>query len=95
LAFTREVETAIYDTLPHALMSRVRRQAPSFPVAFVAGTQSHELRQVGMGATKRLAGQRISWITGTHLFPFEQPAQTVQEVLRWLGAFESESPRAA
>lgn len=87
LAFKREVETAIYSTLPHGLMARVRRNPPRFPVAFIAGTKSHELRQVGLSATRQLAGERISWIKGSHLFPFEQPAQTVQEVLKWLGAF--------
>lgn len=94
LAFTREVETMIYNTLPHAIMARVRRAPPSFPVAFVAGQQSHELRQVGMAATRRLAGQRISWVSGSHLFPFEQPEQTVAEVLRWLDAFAAHNAAA-
>ena len=65
-----------------------RRQPPSFPVAFIAGTRSKELRQVGLAGTRQLAGDRISWVQGSHLFPFERPAQTVAEVLKWLRSFE-------
>ena len=66
LTFRRDIETAIYNTLP--------------PV-----------RQVGMRATQRLTHGQVSWIDGSHLFPFEKPAETAAEVLRWLALFSAPS----
>jgi hypothetical protein len=45
-----------------------------------------------MAITERVAQGRISWIDGTHLYPFEQPHQTAAEVLRWLSVFRGEPP---
>jgi carboxypeptidase C (cathepsin A) len=53
-------------------------------VAFVAGTRSHEVRQVGLAASQRVTQGRISWMEGSHLFPFERPEETVREVLDWM-----------
>lgn len=86
LAFRREVETAIYDNLPHHIERLLRRQPLRCPLAFIGGTESTEVKQVGLRVTKRLTAGRISWIRGSHLFPFEQPAATAAEVLRWLDA---------
>jgi hypothetical protein len=69
LAFRREVETRFYNTLPHHL-GPAAPHPPRCPVAFVGGTQSTEVRQVGMAATR--AGHPracIEWIAGTHLVP--------------------------
>lgn len=95
LAFKREVETSIYSTLPEALMRRIREVRPAFPIAFVGGRRSKELRLVGLQATRRVTRGRMSWLEGTHLFPFELPAQTVEEVLGWLARFETEARRTA
>lgn len=84
LSFRREVEARIYDTLPHHMPQLMRRHPLKAPAAFVAGTHSVELRQVGLAATKRLTHGRISWIEGSHLFPFEHPVETAREVLRWV-----------
>ncbi|MCR5882819.1 alpha/beta hydrolase [Rhizobacter sp. J219] len=84
LAFRREVETDIYNTLAHDIPGFLRRHPLRHPLAFVGGTQSTEVRQVGMHATERLAHGRVSWIEGSHLFPFERPEDTSAEVLRWL-----------
>jgi surfactin synthase thioesterase subunit len=67
----------------------MRLHPPGAPVAVVAGTQSREVRQAGLGATRRITRGRISWIEGTHLFPFERPQETVQEVLRWMQHLEA------
>jgi hypothetical protein len=40
LAFRREVETRIYNTLPHHLGALLHRHPPRCPVAFIGGTQS-------------------------------------------------------
>ena len=84
LAFRREVEARIYETLPHHMPQLMQRHPLRAPAAFVAGTHSRELRQVGLAATRRLTHARISWIEGSHLFPFERPVETAREVLRWV-----------
>lgn len=81
LAFRREVETRLYDTLPHHLGPLLHRHPPQCPVAFVGGTRSNEVRQVGLAATRAVTRGRIEWIEGTHLYPMEQPAATAQKVL--------------
>jgi len=85
LAFQREIETRIYDTLPTRLGVLLRRHPLQAPVHFIAGTQSAELRQAGMAATRALVRERLSWIEGSHLFPMEKPDETAAEVLRCLG----------
>ena len=87
LAFRRDVESAIYDTLPHHLARELRQRPPRCPVAFVGGRQSDEVRRVGLAATARLTHRRISWIDGTHLFPFEHPGATAARTLDWLRTF--------
>ncbi len=92
LAFLRDVETSIYNTLPHDIPQFLRKHPLQCPLAFVGGTRSTEVRRVGMAITERVAQGRISWIDGTHLYPFEQPHQTAAEVLRWLSVFRGEPP---
>lgn len=86
LSFERDVETAIYNTLPHHLTRMLRAHPLQCGVAFVRGSDSTEMRQVGLRATQRLAPGRFSTIHGTHLFPFEHPLETATEVLRWIAA---------
>jgi len=88
LAFRREVETAIYNTVPHHMSALLRRHPLQCPVAFVGGTHSVENRRVGLRPTERLTHGRMSWIEGSHLFPFEQPAIAAAQVLHWLKLFE-------
>jgi pimeloyl-ACP methyl ester carboxylesterase len=86
LAFRREIETRFYNTLPHHFGTLMRRHPPRCPVHFIGGTQSAEMRQAGMEATRRVVKNRITMIEGTHLFPMERPDQTAAEVLRAIGA---------
>lgn len=86
LAFAREVETAIYNTLPHHLEPLLDRQPLRCPVAYVAGRGSRESRQLGLGLVRRLAGPRWRWIEGSHLFPMEHPGATAAAVLELLQA---------
>lgn len=86
LSFHREVETAIYNTLPHHLARVLRAQPLRCPIGFVRGSRSAEVRLVGMAATERLVGTRIEVVDGTHLFPMEHPAETADAVLRLIGS---------
>lgn len=88
LRFDRRIETRIYDTLPHQFAALLRRHPVRCPAAFIAGTQSVEVRQVGLSATRALVHERLRWIEGSHLYPMERPletAQTVLELLREMG----------
>jgi len=91
LAFRREVETAIYNTLPHHIGALLRRQPLRCPVAFIGGSESAEVRMVGLKATQRLTQGRMSTVPGSHLYPFERPAETAAEVLGWLGKLKAAS----
>jgi len=82
LAFHRDVETAIYNTLPHHLARLLRAHSLQCEMAFVRGTDSVEIRQVGLRATERLAKGNITAIEGSHLFPLERPAATAATVLK-------------
>jgi len=88
LKFRPEIEAEIYSTVPHRLVPYLRLHPPGGPVAFVAGTRSREVRQAGLAATQRITQGRISWIEGTHLFPFEQPAKTAEAVLDWMARLD-------
>ncbi len=81
LAFDRGVETRIYNGLPHHLGTVMRRHPLRCPVGFIAGTRSVEVRQGGLETARRLAGERLLWIEGSHLYPMEQPQATAEAVL--------------
>jgi pimeloyl-ACP methyl ester carboxylesterase len=86
LAFRREIETRIYETLPHKLMAVLRRHPLQAPVAFVGGRQSEELRRAGLEGTRRITRGQIQWIEGSHLFPMERPGETAAAVLQVLAS---------
>ena len=92
LSFKRDIETRIYNTLPHHIGSLLRRQPLRCDMAFIGGTESVEVRQLGMRQTERLTHGRVSWIAGSHLFPFERPIEAAAEVLRWLAQFSAAKP---
>ncbi|MEY8877091.1 MAG: alpha/beta hydrolase [Leptothrix sp. (in: b-proteobacteria)] len=89
LCFRREVETRIYNTLPHHLPALLRRQPPRCPVHFIGGTQSVEVRQVGLGLTRQVTHGVIDWIDGSHLYPMERPAEAAAAVLAHLNPASS------
>lgn len=86
LRFDREVETAVYRTLPHDLARTIRRPFP-VPVGFVGGIDSVECRMAGLDATRSLVGPHFRQIHGGHLLPMEAPQATaaaVHEMIRTL-----------
>ncbi len=80
LGFEREIETAIYNTLPDNLDRLIHRHPLKCPVAFIGGRHSAEMKQVGMAMTEKLAKGRISMLEGSHLFPMEKPIATAAAI---------------
>jgi len=84
LSFDRDVETAIYNTLPHNLDRMLVRHPLRCPVGFIGGTASREMQQVSMAMTRRVVGrehpERIAMVEGTHLFPMERPHDTAAAI---------------
>jgi pimeloyl-ACP methyl ester carboxylesterase len=96
LSFDRDVETAIYNTLPHNLDRILRRHPLRCPVGFIGGTHSLEMRQVGMTMTRKLVGahpQRMVMVEGSHLFPMEKPQETAAAIDQVLLALQSRDDR--
>ncbi len=73
LSFDRDVETAIYETLPHNLSALLRRNPLQCPAAFIGGRQSREMKQAGLAMTAKVTKGRLMMLDGTHLFPMEKP----------------------
>ncbi|MEO8020748.1 alpha/beta hydrolase [Polaromonas sp.] len=80
LSFDRDVETAIYNTLPHNLEGLLKRHPLKCPVAFIGGRQSAEMKQVGMAMTEQVTKGRIMMLDGSHLFPMEKPVATAAAI---------------
>ena len=80
LSFEREVETAIYNTLPDNLETLLKRHPLKCPVSFIGGNQSQEIRQVGMDLTEKVTKGRIMMLDGTHLFPMKNPLASAAAV---------------
>lgn len=51
------------------------------PVGFLMGTKSLAIRRCGVAASRRLAGDHLREIDGSHLFPLERPLVTAKEVV--------------
>lgn len=80
LSFDRDVETAIYNTLPHNLESLLKQRPVKCPVSFIGGLRSAEMKQVGMSLTQRVTKGRIMLLDGSHLFPMERPHVTAAAI---------------
>jgi len=80
LSFDRDIETAIYNTLPHNLDRLLRRDPLKCPAAFIGGLASEELRQVGMAMTRQATQGRLMMLDGSHLFPMEKPLATAAAI---------------
>ena len=80
LSFDRDVETAIYNTLPDNLESLLRTHPLTCPSAFIGGRQSVEMKQVGMAMTEKITQGRVMMLDGSHLFPMEKPLATAAAI---------------
>ena len=79
LRFSRDVETAIYRTLPHTMGHALDGKYP-VPIGFIGGRASEELRRAGVDATRRLVGENLVMVDGGHLFPLEAPQDTARYI---------------
>ena len=71
LSFSREIETLIYNTVPHHLESLIKRHPLKCPISLVAARHSREMKLAGIEFTKRISKGRITIIDGTHLCPWK------------------------
>lgn len=78
LRFSRDVETGIYNTLPHHMGGLLGDPFP-VPIGFIGGNRSVELRQAGLRATRKLVGENFVMVEGGHLFPMESPRLTAEK----------------
>ncbi len=83
LRFNRDIETAIYNTMPHTMGSLLRKP-PALPIGFVGGTESWECKQAGEEGTRKLMGKHRIYVPGSHLIPLEAPELTAAAVLQML-----------
>ena len=93
LSFDRDVETAIYNTLPDNLEQLLKAYPLQCPSAFIGGRQSVEMKQVGMAMTQKITQGRIMMLDGSHLFPMEQPVATAAAIEAALLNFTSLASR--
>jgi pimeloyl-ACP methyl ester carboxylesterase len=89
LAFDRAVETDIYNGLPHNLEQQLKRHPLQCPAHYIGGTESEEMRRVGMGPTTKLVKGNITMMAGSHLFPMEEPMETAAAIADAIRALES------
>ena len=80
LCFSREIETQIYNSLPHNLERMIQRHPLKCPVSLVAARHSREMKMAGIEFTKRITKGRITMIDGSHLVPMESPIATAAAV---------------
>jgi pimeloyl-ACP methyl ester carboxylesterase len=80
LSFERDIESAIYNTLPDHLEGYFKRHPLQCKTALIAGLQSRELKRAGIDFTRRITKGRVAMIDGTHLFPMERPEVTAAAV---------------
>lgn len=80
LSFDRDIETKIYNTLPDHLDRLLAAHPLKCPAAFIGGTRSQEMKQVGMGLTEKLTRGRTMMLEGSHLFPMEKPLATAAAI---------------
>jgi pimeloyl-ACP methyl ester carboxylesterase len=80
LAFDRDIETKIYNTLPDNLDRLLKHHPLQCPVAFIGGLQSQETKQVGTAMTHKVTQGRVMMLDGSHLFPMEKPVATAAAI---------------
>lgn len=78
LTFSANTEVKIYRTLPHNL--HVNSKKLSVPAAMIYGHDSNVVVPLQLKFMKDKLGMYIDNLSGTHLFPLEQPESTAQKI---------------
>jgi hypothetical protein len=89
LSFDRDIETLIYNTLPHHLEGLVRRHPLRCFVGFIGGLASLEMKQIGMALTQEVTRGRMMMLDGSHLFPMERPLATAAAIEAALRGYDA------
>lgn len=88
LRFSRQIESDIYNSLPDNIDRLLRRHPLQAPLAFIGGSDSPEMRQLGHGPLRKLVSRahpaRWQMVAGSHLYPMEQPLETAQALAQAL-----------
>ena len=80
LSFDRNIETQIYNSVPHNLEGLLKKYPLACPVSLVAARHSREMRLAGTDFTQKITKGRIVMIDGTHLVPMEKPMVTAAAI---------------
>jgi pimeloyl-ACP methyl ester carboxylesterase len=80
LSFDRQIETRIYETVPHNLERLLKKHPLACPVSLIAARHSREMRLAGGDFTQTITKGRINIIDGTHLVPMEKPLVTAAAI---------------
>jgi pimeloyl-ACP methyl ester carboxylesterase len=88
LNFDRDIETAIYNTLPDNLDALLRRHPLKCHAAYIGARQSEEMKQVGLAMTQQITQGRMLMLDGSHLFPMENPIATAAAIEAALRGFD-------
>ena len=80
LSFDRNIETQIYNSVPHNLEGLLKKYPMACPVSLVAARHSREMRLAGTDFTRKITKGRMMMIDGTHLVPMEKPMVTAAAI---------------
>lgn len=81
LFFSPQIEARIYQTIPHHLPSL--RGKLQVPTAYIGGSRSREAKLARLSFMKKNFSISFRMLTGSHLFPMEDP-QTTAHVIKSL-----------
>ena len=80
LSFDRNIETQIYNSVPHNLERLLKKYPLACPISLVAARHSREMRLAGTDFTQKITRGRMMMIDGTHLVPMEKPVVTAAAI---------------
>lgn len=78
LFFEPKIEAGIYRTIPHSFTKF--RGKLKVPAAYIGGMHSREARLARLGFMKKHFPIDFYFTEGTHLFPFEYPQKTAENI---------------
>lgn len=78
LSFKPSIEADIYETIPVDLPKL--RGKIKVPISYIGGTESREARLANLSFMKKHFYIKYFFLTGSHLFPFEQPKMTAETI---------------